>query len=567
MEVVMDRIVKSYVEDFMKNQHIIEKDTCKQFEVFAAYCAIAQRYDELYDLADVMTGDGDDCGIDAIAILVNGTIVNSVDEIDDLLDINKKLSNIEFIFVQAKTSPKFNYGDMGTFGAGVKDFCSEEHRMVQNDAIQNKCKILEHLFDNATLMKEKPSCYLYYVTTGKWSDDKNCSARIAMVKEDIENLSMFKEVKYIPVDADAIQKYYRSTIDVIETKIDFPKKILMPDIPNVTQSYLGYIDFKQYIKLITGENGEIRKSVFYDNVRDYQGDNSVNGEMADTIRNEPSKFVLFNNGVTIICKKLSSFRDEVTLVGYQIVNGCQTSHVVFNNIDSLMDKDLQINVKLIETDDDDTVAKIIKATNRQTAVSDDQLVALNEFHKRLEEYYKSFSEKERLFYERRSKQYAYICDIEKVRIVSIGMQIKTVASMFFDKPHLASRYYGRLMDNIDGIFSDEHKLMPYYTSAYTMYRLEYFFRNKSLPSKYRKFRYFILMVLKYDLANGKIPDMNSKDIEKLCNKILNIVNDNDNFIKEIKKITKILDDYVEDINSTESTKRAILVEQLKKIYM
>lgn len=563
----MDRIVKNYVEDFLKKQNIMEKDICKQFEFFSAYCAIAQRYDELYDLADVMTGDGDDCGIDAIAILVNGTIVNTIDEIDDLLDVNKKLSNIEFIFVQAKTSPKFNYGDMGTFGAGVKDFCSEVHKMAQNDIVQNKCKILEHIFDNATLMREKPSCYLYYVTTGKWSDDKNCSARIDMVKEDLENLSMFKEVKYIPVDAEKIQKYYRSTIDVIETKIDFPKKILMPDIPNVTQSYLGYIDFKQYIKLITGENGEIRKSVFYDNVRDYQGVNSVNGEIADTIRNEPSKFVLFNNGVTIICKKLSSFRDEVTLVGYQIVNGCQTSHVVFNNADTLKDMDLQINVKLIETDDDETVAKIIKATNRQTAVSDDQLVALNEFHKRLEEYYKSFSGKERLFYERRSKQYAYICDIEKVRIVSIGMQIKTVASMFYDKPHLASRYYGRLMDSIDGIFSDNHSLMPYYTSAYTMYRLEYFFRNKALASKYRKFRYFILMVLKYDLAKGKIPDMNSKNMEKLCDKILDIVNDNDKFIKEIKKITKILDDYVDDVDSTESTKRANLVEQLRNRYI
>lgn len=563
----MDRIVRNYMDDFLKAQQVMENDICKQFELFSAYCAIAQRYDELYDLSDVMTGDGDDCGIDAIAILVNGKMVNSVEEIADLLDMNKKLSDIEFIFVQAKTSAKFDYGDMGTFGAGVKDFCSEEHKMVQNDSIKGKCKLIEYLFDNATSMKDKPSCYLYYVTTGKWKGDKNCSSRIKMVEEDLENLSIFNNVKYIPVDAEMLQKYYRNTIDVIEMEIEFPQKILMPDIPNVTQSYLGYIDFEQYIKLITGENGEIKKSVFYDNVRDYQGDNSVNSEMSFTIENEPSKFVLFNNGVTIICKNLSSFRDKVTLTGYQIVNGCQTSHVVFNNVGALKDKNLQISVKLIETDDDETVAKIIKATNRQTAVSDDQLVALNEFHKRLEEYYKTFNGKEKLFYERRSRQYANICDIEKVRIVSIGMQIKTFASMFYDKPHLASRYYGRLMNAIDGIFSDTHNLMPYYTSAYTMYRLEYFFRNKSIESKYRKFKYFILMALKYDFADKEIPKLDSRKIESFCTAILNAVNDNDKFIKEINKITKILDKYVDDIDSTESTKKASLVEKVKNAFV
>ena len=39
-------------------------------------------------------------------------------------------------------------------------------------------------------------------------------------------------------------------------------KILLPDIENVTQSYLGFIDYREYLKLITDENGDIRRSVF-----------------------------------------------------------------------------------------------------------------------------------------------------------------------------------------------------------------------------------------------------------------------------------------------------------------
>lgn len=112
----------------------------------------------------------------------------------------------------------------------------------------------------------------------------------------------FDEVQFFPVDVSLIQKYYRNTIDVIETEIDFSQKILLPDIPKINQSYLGYVDCNEYLKLIVGENGEIRKNVFYDNVRDYQGENEVNLEIAETIKSASDKFILLNNGVTIICK-------------------------------------------------------------------------------------------------------------------------------------------------------------------------------------------------------------------------------------------------------------------------
>ena len=73
----MDRIVQSYIDDFLKSQQIDETDKCKQFEMFASYCAIAQQYTEVFDLNDTLTGAGGDCGIDAIAIIVNGTMITS----------------------------------------------------------------------------------------------------------------------------------------------------------------------------------------------------------------------------------------------------------------------------------------------------------------------------------------------------------------------------------------------------------------------------------------------------------------------------------------------------------
>ena len=558
----MDRIIQSYMDSFIKSQEILEKDESKQFELFSAYCVVEQWYTETYNLQDIIIGEGGDCGIDSIAIIVNGNMVTSKEEIDDIIEVNKSLSDINFIFVQAKTSASFDYGEMGTFGAGVKDFFSEDPQMVRNEGIVEKNEIIEYIFSKAPMIKKNPSCYLYYVTTGKWVDDQNCVGRMKIATSDLNALNIFSEIKYIPIDGNQLQKLYRKTIDVVETEICFDNHIFLPDIPKVRQSFLGYLNFNEFLKLIVDENGEIRRSVFYDNVRDFQGDNAVNHEMSDTIATTADRFILYNNGVTIICKKLSNIRNKYTLTDYQIVNGCQTSHVLFNNKDEI-NGNLQIPIKLIETENDEIVNKIIKATNRQTEVTDAQLIALNEFHRKLEAFYNTFSGVQRLYYERRSKQYSYGNDIEKTRIVSISMQIKAMASMFFDKPHLASRFFGKLMSSVEGIFNEQHKLLPYYTSAYTLYKIDYIFRNKLIDIRYRKFKYFILMLIKYDLSTEKIPELNSNKMDKLCENILKVINDNDKLITEINKLLPLFDKYVEDITSSESTKSAALVEKLR----
>lgn len=558
----MDRIVQSYIDDFLKSQQIDEKDSSKQFEMFSSYCAVAQQYTEVFDLNDILTGAGGDCGIDGIAIIANGTIISSKEEVDDLIELNKGLSDMLFVFIQSKTSSGFSSGEMGTFGAGVVDFFSETPQFVRNQFIQEKSDLINYIFNKAVHFKSKPCCFLYYVTTGKWVDDQNCVARKNMIIHDLEELDLFKEVQFIPVDVKLIQKYYRNTIDVIETEIDFSQKVLLPDIPKIKQSYLGYVDYEEYLKLIVDDNGEIRKNVFYDNVRDYQGDNEVNIEIAETIKSASNKFILLNNGVTIICKKLTNLRNKFTLTDYQIVNGCQTSHVLYYNKE-FINGNLQIPIKLIETLDEDTVNNIIKATNRQTQVTNEQLIALNEFHRQLEAFYQTFSGTQKLYYERRSKQYNYMTEVEKVRIVTISTQIKAAAAMFFDKPHLASRYYGRLLKSVDGIFYEEHKLSPYYTCAYLLYKLEYLFRNKLLPAQYRKFRYHILMLIKYDFSDGKVPNLNSNKIENVCKKILECANDNVELQNEVERMVAIINKHITDASDTESTKSASLIEELK----
>ena len=72
-------------------------------------------------------------------------------------------------------------------------------------------------------------------------------------------------------------------------------------------------------------------NVFEDNVRDFQGDNNdVNGGIASTLNNDDSEiFSVLNNGVTIVASSISPTGDQFTINDYQIVNGCQTSNVLY----------------------------------------------------------------------------------------------------------------------------------------------------------------------------------------------------------------------------------------------
>ena len=94
------------------------------------------------------------------------------------------------------------------------------------------------------------------------------------------------------------------------------------------------------------------------------------------------------------------------------MNGCQTSHVLFDQRANLDDTVL-IPLRIIATRDEELIAAIVKATNRQTAVKEEQLLALNDFQKKLEAFFASFAEGRRLFYERRSRQYNTVPGIEK----------------------------------------------------------------------------------------------------------------------------------------------------------
>ena len=139
--------------------------------------------------------------------------------------------------------------------------------------------------------------------------------------------------------------------------------------------------------MIIDPDSKIIHSVFYDNIRSFQGDNSVNKAMSESLKKgDVNLFAAMNNGITVIAKGLITTGTNVHLSDYQIVNGCQTSNVLQQNLSIPNIDELMLTVKIISSKDKEIRDKIIVGNNSQTEVKREQLVALLDTQKYIEDY-------------------------------------------------------------------------------------------------------------------------------------------------------------------------------------
>ena len=136
--------------------------------------------------------------------------------------------------------------------------------------------------------------------------------------------------------------------------------------------------------------------------------------------------------------------------------------------------------------------------------------------KKMEIFFGSFPDGQKLYYERRSHQYDSL-PIERTRIVTPANLIRAFAAMFLAEPHATTRSYSALADKVGtDIFADSHRLEPYYVAAYTLYRLEYLFRNQRLAPEYKPARFHILLAARLLANKSPLPKINANEMEKYC---------------------------------------------------
>jgi hypothetical protein len=517
-----------------------------RFERFAAFSMIRQHYARSFALDDVSTGQsgegrGGDTALDAVAIIVNNQLVTDIDAVDGLIEQNGTL-DATFIFIQAERSTSFDVGKLGQVGVGVVDFFSRTPTLVRNEKIQSAAAVAQYIFERAPIFKANPACFVYYVTNGKLAGDNDLSAQEVRVRDNIMQMEAFRSADVAAVGAEQLREAYYATKRVITRTFDWAGKDDLPAVRGVSQAILGFVTLAEFVKIITDSTGaKMLPNVFDDNLRDFQGPtNTVNNKMAETLNSEHrDRFVLMNNGVTIIAKSVTNVGVRFTINDFQIVNGCQTSNVIFDQR-AVANEDVYVPLRLIETKDEAVIDSVIAATNSQSPIKAEQYFARLKFSRDLERFFSAIPEKHRIFYERRDGQYD-AGTVRKARIIPADKVIRAFAGMYLEVPHSTTRGYTALLERMGRtLYGADHKHEPYYVAAYALFKLEPLFK-RVIPKGYKPARYHILLALRLLVDPARPTRMNSRQMEHRANRLKEALWDDTKAQELFEKAVKVVE--------------------------
>lgn len=544
----MDRITASILDGFRAERGLGALSRSDLFESFAGYCVLSSEYDEEFDPEDYRIGGRGDLGLDVGALIVNGELVNDKDEVSDLRG-SSGFQSVRIVLIQAKTSTNFEGRVISDLADNLVDFFSYNPNLPMSPQLHDLKNTIDEVYSNIGAFKRGlPELSVRFVTAGTWQEDPYIVSKLRNLQSRLSQTNMFDRVDATCLGAREIRDLYQMARNTVETEFYFPKRVSLPAMEGIEQAYVGVVSGAEYLRLITDQSGGIRKSLFYDNVRDFQDYNSVNKEIRSTLMDvdKRPRFVVMNNGVTIVARQIIVRGDTLRLRDYQIVNGCQTSHVLFDQRTSFGNT-VSVPIRVIVSRDEDVIASITAATNSQTSISDEDLQSQAQVHKDLENFFKSFPEPQTLYYERRSRQYSATPGLEKTRIISRSVLTRAYAAMFLDEPWRAGRYYKELKAvRGDDIFSPSDNLMPYYTSAFTYYRIEWLFRNNRLPAQYKPARYQLLMaVRRYIHGDAPMPKV-GRQCDAYCQQILRQIFDPNQSEELAAKLLPVIDSAVRE---------------------
>ncbi len=526
-----DPVLTSYLREFASTFNYENLGEDQLFEFFAGYCVFFRDFSDYTDLEDAVVGGGNDSAIDAIGIFLNDVFVESTSQVDDA--VAKARVDVDFAFIQAKTSRNLNAAEIGSFLQGVREFFAQRFMPVNED-IDRKRNLTDRVFHHSVRLKSKPKLHLFYCYTGAYQGDATIVARVKSGKADLANLNLFSNIEFSFLDLNALQTRYQEVNLRVEKEVTINEFASLPNIPGIRQSYLGVLHCRELIKLLANSEGKLQKNLFNENVRDFLGRNPINDDITKTISSKATqgRLAALNNGLTIVARDIRIIGKKFTLTDFQIVNGCQTSHVIFENQAHLL-PDTSITVKIIEAEDRELVNEIVRASNRQTEVKDEAFEVLRDFHKKLESFFASFdaTPDRKLVYERRKRQYAESAYTAR-NIVTFPFLTTSFVSLYLENPVDAVDYYGVILKKHSGrIYEDGQSLWPYLVSATILKGIENLCMGKARADIW-KFRFILGLLVRRSF--GEVPRLgDDKSQRSYAESILSSCSDSSQFLKRL----------------------------------
>lgn len=323
--------------------------------------------------------------------------------------------------------------------------------------------------------------YLYVVSNEAFELEKT--------DEKLKQLESSYELEVVPIGLPHIAKIMSIRPEPISSELIIEQDAIMSYTESSissSKSYVLRLPLNEIVR-ITCNNKKIRNkyniedlkelatvdldySVLFDNVRGLVLKSKFNNNISKSLKEEPSRFFMYNNGVTITAKDVEADtinagrKVKLAIKSFQVLNGGQTLRTIHsfnqkdkNNIEDYLSKG-EILVRIFKTTRDyELNNKIAEFTNSQNSISNIDLKSLRTEQIQLEQ----FLDENNIIYSRKSgdtglsdtKNYKHKISME--RFGQILFSIK-------GNPHKASnqkkqifdKYYDELFGNINLVIDD-----------------------------------------------------------------------------------------------------------------
>lgn len=393
-----------------------------------------------YDLSDDeilsgIIGGSNDGGCDGMYIFLNNDLLTQ-DQIGSLSA--PKGSVLSLIIVQAKNTTGFGEDAImkwKTVSSNLLSISSDLRSFSDryNEQVIDSFMIFRDAITKLVRSQIKIQIHYYYVTL---ADDKhpNVSSQAEELKDIVKLMYPSAKVDVTFVGADRLMELYNADTEVC-ANLEFAEN---PIARGKNTEYVSLINLGTYYKFITDDNNKLRSSFFEANVRDYQGKNSVNTCIAESLAlNNGEDFWWLNNGITILAEKVIPVTNkELSIINPEVVNGLQTSTEIYNyyseNLELLESEKRNVLVRVIVPNSEESRDNIIFATNNQTNIPKSSLRVTDTIHLQIEMYFKSRG----LYYDRR-KNYYKNQKKKAADIVGVSFLAQCLISIFLRKPDFA----------------------------------------------------------------------------------------------------------------------------------
>ncbi|MAJ41750.1 AIPR family protein [Pseudoalteromonas sp. S983] len=337
---------------------------------------------------------------------------------DIILDKNNSQGDKVFYLVQSKWNALKNCD--GEFESEVlKSYLSDAQSVLRGDKEESKNEkfnsryraLLEHMKSNG----EVKVLYL--------------SLKNGCVKAD-SNIKSFETMfgGQVSVDSFDINRLKLDYIDRNYKKSSPPnplEKIYNPEFEKITLSIVRDDD-RNFLKINRPFEAHVFNilpktifqlvqrygvSLFDKNVRNPLISSSINTEIVNSLKNDPSLFWYYNNGITAISRaipEVGSQAESFKVTGLQIINGAQTAYSIYlAYLESspeereIIDSEARITLRLLKSGGKDFDLKVTRFTNSQNPVSERDFWSTDEIQSKIQNYFYSTN----VWYEKRSGEF------------------------------------------------------------------------------------------------------------------------------------------------------------------